>query len=553
MLQEKQDEVVTVGDEHGWWVRDGRSDQSTEQDRRSRRVTALKSSALRTLVGLLFAAILWLLDVRLGATLLVFVVIALAVIAVVWPAAGATIDRGIAKVAGAVARVVATVVLATVYFVVITPVSFFLRLFGRNPLTSPGVSSESTWITKPRVSDPAMARRQFSVEPEVIGWKPRGRAATARHVAAMTLRAALLLIVLDLAVGLSFPQWAPHGGVRVGGKEGTWDEIFTAQISSAAMAADQQWAANWFKEFKDIYTHSTYVPLLGMVNPDHKGDYINIADRARKTYTAEGVRADATEIYMFGGSTMWGYGQRDLYTIPSQVARFAEKDGIPVRVTNYGQVAWGIWQELALLQQLLSEGRVPDTVVFYDGANDVAEQVEELTTEPTYPGGDFVRQAVERARLRGGVAGVKDSVMGFYAQHSILTRLALTSNSKRAGPELTPALTQERARNAVNLYDRAVSVIEQLAKSYGFKAVFVWQPLAYSTEGGDAERYATPDEWGLGAAFLDATKLIAPPAINLADALDGVEEAVFIDNAHTNEVGADLVARIIYPHLGLKS
>ena len=143
---------------------------------------------------------------------------------------------------------------------------------------------------------------------------------------------------------------------------------------------------DWFKEFKNIYKSNTYVPLLAMVNKDYQGNYINIADRARKTYTAAGVGDDATSVYMFGGSTMWGYGQRDLYTIPSQVARLAEEDGVPVRVTNYGQVASGIWQELVLLQQLLTEGHVPDVAVFYDGANDVAEQVEELTTEPTYPG-----------------------------------------------------------------------------------------------------------------------------------------------------------------------
>ena len=395
-----------------------------------------------------------------------------------------------------------------------------------------------------------MARRQFTVEPEVAVWKPRGRVATAKHVAGLTFRAAVVLVVLDLFVGIAFPQWFPHGGVRVGGNEGTWEDIFTAQISSAAMAADQEWAADWFNEFKTIYTDNTYVPLLGMVSKDHEGDYVNIADRARKTYTAEGAGDDATSVYFFGGSTMWGYGQRDSYTIPSQVARLAEEEGIPVRVSNYGQVGWGIWQELALLEQLLSEGHIPDVAVFYDGCNDVAEQVEGLTTDPTYPGGVFVTQAVERARMRGGLAGLKDSLMGSYTNHSILTRI-LASQSEQAGPAPTPELAQERAGNAVQLYERAVGVIENLAKSYGFKAVFIWQPIAYSTKGGDAERYSN-DSWGVGAAFLDATKLVGPPVINFADAFDGTKEAVFMDNAHTNELGAEIFSRDIYPHLALK-
>ncbi|KUI23446.1 hypothetical protein AU193_01495 [Mycobacterium sp. GA-1285] len=497
------------------------------------------------------AAVLWLLDVRLGAVLLTFVVIGLALCSVAWPAVGSTIDAGIARVAAWVGRLVSTVVLALVYFVVITPVSLYLRLFGRKLLASPGITAESTWVTKPRVSDPAMARRQFSVEPDVVV-KPRGRAAGAKHLAVVAIRAAVLLAVVDLMIGLAFPHWAPHGGVRVGGKEGTWEDIFTAQMSSASMAADQDWAGDWFNEFGNIYTNNVYVPLLGMVSQDYKGRYINIADRARKTYIAEGVGDDATSVYLFGGSTMWGYGQRDLYTIPSYVARLAEEDGVPVRVSNYGQVAWGIWQELSLLQQLLSEGHAPDVVVFYDGVNDVAEQVEGLTTDPTYPGGLFVREAVERARMRGSGLSVKDSVVDFYSTHSILTRLALRSNSKQAGPAPTAELTQERARNAVHLYERAIDVIENLAKSYGFKPVFVWQPTAYTTEGGDAEQFASPDEWGVGAAFRDATALIAPPVLNFADELDGVKEAVFMDNSHTNERGAELVARAIYPNLGLK-
>ena len=57
---------------------------------------------------------------------------------------------------------------------------------------------------------------------------------------------------------------------------------------------------------------------------------------------------------------------------------------------------------------------------------------------------------------------------------------------------------------------------------------------------------------GSWSGFVDATNLVAPPMIDLADTSDGVKEAVFIDNAHTNELGAEIIARDIYPHLGLR-
>ena len=75
-----------------------------------------------------------------------------------------------------------------------------------------------------------------------------------------------------------------------------------------------------------------------------------------------------------GGSTMFGSFQRDGHTIPSEFARLAEADGIPVRVVNYGQLAYVNWQEVLLLQQLASGSSRPDLAVFYDGYNDLLSQ-----------------------------------------------------------------------------------------------------------------------------------------------------------------------------------
>ena len=139
MLQEKNDEAGAVHGEHGWWVPDADSAHPTRQNRQSRRIAVLKASAFRTLGGLAIAAVLWLLDLRHGAALLAMVVIGLSVLSVLWPVVGAAIDAGIARVAASIGRFVATVMLAIVYFFVITPVSLYLRLVGRNPLASPGL------------------------------------------------------------------------------------------------------------------------------------------------------------------------------------------------------------------------------------------------------------------------------------------------------------------------------------------------------------------------------------------------------------------------------
>lgn len=488
----------------------------------------------------MFAGILWVLGLRLGAGLVVVAVVALSLISVACPTRGKMIDAGIARVTAWVGRFAATILLAIVYFVVITPASLVLRLFGRDPLFSPGISTESTWVARPFSTDSRMFRHQFTVEPGASGvalTKRRGRVATAGNLLTVTIGSMIVFMALDLGVGTAY--------VSARAVLDTKSDNTDIRASTPALV-DEEWAADYFNELREA-SHN-WEPLLGMLRQDYEGRYINIADRARKTYSAEEVGGEATVVYFFGGSTTWGTGQRDLYTIPSNVARLAEKDGVEIRVSNYGQGGWVIWQQLSLMLQLLAEGKIPDLAVFYNGHNDVGQQVQELTTVPSYPRAALLKQKVEAvSTIDGTIADLTD----YYRKYSILHHLVVRIAGKPSGSVRAPApaLASARASNAVTLHNEAVELIERLAESYGFEAVFIWQPDAYTTEGGDAERFATQDREGFGNAYRDATELVGAPVINLADSLNGVTDAVFFDDVHTNELGAQIVAKAIYPHL----
>ncbi len=508
-----------------------------------------RAATIRGGGGLAFAGVLWVLDLRLGAALVVVAVISLFLVSVFYPAAGRMIDAGLVKVARSIARTVSTSLLAMVYFLLITPVSLFLRLVGRDLLAAPGTSSVSTWVIKPRESEPEMVRRQFTVEPGMLAGRRRGPGARARFFVMVTVRAAVLLVALDLVVGTAYMH------VRSDPE----DRYYDALASTAALV-DDKWAVDYFREFRNLEVD--WRPLLGMVPEDHKGKYINIGQGARTTYSAAGVKEDATSVYFFGGSTTWGLGQRDQYTIPSYVAELAEEEGVPVRVSNYGQPGWGIWQELLLLQQLLAKGNVPDVAVFYDGHNDVGLQVQEIATDPSYPRAKLVREAVKRERKRGSFSGLMGSFTSLYRAppaegvfgkpRSMVARVAMYFSARRSRPAPTPELTQARAHNAVTLHNRAVGVIRRLSETYGFEAVFIWQPNAYTTAGDDAAQFASRGRENFGPAYLAATELVGPPVIDLSDSLDGVKDSVFFDHVHTNELGAASVAQAIYPHLRLE-
>ena len=100
---------------------------------------------------------------------------------------------------------------------------------------------------------------------------------------------------------------------------------------------------------------------------------MNVNDGIRRSYEPA-ASGDPVEVYFLGGSAMFGWFQRDEHTIPSEVARLAEADGIPVRVVNHATPAYVNWQESLKLQALVTSGHRPDVAVFYDGANELVSQ-----------------------------------------------------------------------------------------------------------------------------------------------------------------------------------
>jgi lysophospholipase L1-like esterase len=73
---------------------------------------------------------------------------------------------------------------------------------------------------------------------------------------------------------------------------------------------------------------------------------------------------------MFGGSTMWGAGSRDSFTVPSLLARALQGRELRVEITNFGETGYVSTQGVITLLLQLRKGNVPDAVIFYEGVND---------------------------------------------------------------------------------------------------------------------------------------------------------------------------------------
>ena len=274
------------------------------------------------------------------------------------------------------------------------------------------------------------------------------------------------------------------------------------------------------------------------------GEYINV--------DVEGIRASANfvepgpgvpDIYFFGGSTMWGDGSRDEYTIPSQVSRLLNNSSSPAYITNLAEYAYVSTQDLILFELQLAQDRVPDVAVFYQGFNDIAgAQIDGMAGLPhneinrlrEFKLGDWLRN--------GRIALMQPAISLEDVDFSLV-----------ANPDMT-------AEDVVSRYLENVRITQAVADAYGLIPIFVWQPtilfkinlspieaeyegqLRNSTLG---EMYlAVEDELRARLATENGSNIIV-----ISDLFADEQSSVFIDRVHVTEAGNQIIAAAITPYI----
>lgn len=327
------------------------------------------------------------------------------------------------------------------------------------------------------------------------------------------------------------------------------------RVDSPAMA-DSPWRDRYFADLQR--TPGTYWPFTESRPLPFESPYINIEGWSRQTYTAPTADGAAPILWMFGGSTTFGEGQRDQYTIASWIARLAEEAGTPVRVENYGQRGWTHFQEAILFEQLLADAdEPPDFALFYDGANEITTQslLEEAVPSHTLA-------ATYAERISGGIAtelvqepppeDVVGEIWNAYSQHSLAHKVVRQLRSQPAGagtppdedPLFTPGqdtdddggvsdyqLTDQDGTDAGRVYERGKRITQGLSEQYDVFPLFFWQPVAYK-----------------GSPVEAAVAQLSDSTVDISDMLLDHQE-VFIDGGHTNEEGARLVAEEIWANI----
>ncbi len=515
----------------------------------------------RWLAAAAVVVVLWLLGHEPAAVGLAVLITTVTLLSATVPAVARAVDRGEHAIQSVAGRGLRFVLLGAMQLLIFTPVSLVMRLLRFDPLALGGSPEDATFWRPAPARPRALHRHLYTYERMPV--EGIRRDTLPFPVLRKVLLVLILLLVVDVAAGSLFD--ALDG--REDTPRATGSPNTQLLVPNAAAGRDEPWRHDLGWDITHAWDGKYYDAFLGWRLADFDSRYVNVKDDIRRSYQPAPAGGDPVDVYFLGGSAMFGWFQRDGHTIPSEVARLAEADGIPVRVVNYATPAWVNWQESLKLQDLITSGQKPDVAVFYDGGNELVSQFSQgahsdlETTLSRQISAQLGYGLTRPPSGRGGLLGFTDAWARVSAVHRVGERLGLLTDPDEPpedvlrSPWVGDQAGQASAagRYAASIYRRGVGVVSALADRYGFKADFFWQPTVFSKRLVDGEDFALrgvatdPDAWRV--ATRTARAGLPPETVDLSTAWDRTDKPVMYDFVHSNELGARVVAAAIYKRI----
>ena len=353
------------------------------------------------------------------------------------------------------------------------------------------------------------------------------------------------LLLFVLLNGLAWAALALHkrffAANPVAAKYGK-DALRLVYPGMAPAQLDQLLRETWTRGFAfEPFTQFTEAPFNGTYVNVLPPGFRKVADQA--PWPPDPKRPT---VFVFGGSTTFGYGLADAQTLPSHLQRhLRDKLGRDVAVYNFGRGSYFSTQERILFEQLLAAGWVPDLAVFVDGLNDFhhADGNPRFTRRLS----DFLGGGNGAARLSVLEKLPIARLVGMFAGGKEATDMSPTQPGTAAGAEAAlPAQAAQR-------YVQNKKIAEAVAAAYGVRVAFVWQPvpnynydLAYhpfapsAVDGQERSRKGYPLMHDLIAQH--------PPGDNFLWAADlqlGVARPLYVDSVHYSGEFSQQIAEFV--------
>lgn len=377
----------------------------------------------------------------------------------------------------------------------------------------------------------------------------------------LAIQAGVLLVMLctiEISAKIYLRFFGPSGG---------------DQRQFADAYADRKWAREYWTEYNRVEV--TWHPYSYWVGAPYTGRFINITHQGLRATTPPSRLGCSrpSQIFVFGGSAMWGEGSDDNTTIASWLERMLQARGYCVEVSNYAQDGYVSTQDRMALEEQLLKGNIPDVAVFYSGYNDIADALFNGRAGETFDeqmrrlefniANRFHGRSMARLLLVAAPVAILNTGVGMIARrifihlhpdeygeiYGQLVRFRVTAAS--GSPEV-----QRLEDLALQVYLGNRRLIEATAHEYGFRALFYWQPwiLDKSPLSPYERRCAAPgtfmpSEMGfIGDVYRKVSAMESQKQIRyVGNVFSHRPEPYFVDHVHMSADGNRRVAEFMLP------
>lgn len=309
-----------------------------------------------------------------------------------------------------------------------------------------------------------------------------------------------------------------------------------------------------------------YQPLAQFREAPFRGRFVNVTEagfRKGRRDVPWPPAADRFNVFVFGGSTTFGYGLPDGETVPAALEDILEQVGSgPISVYNFGRAFFFSTHELLEFQRLLMAGIKPAAVLFIDGINEFFFDSDDLLWS------ERIRKALDRSEVSPAQS------LGNLATALPVNELATflfryfgadaADRDRQAQANVARILGEAdlgRIDRALDRYLRNKALIETLGRHFGVAVAFVWQPVPTYKYDLSQHLFAYRDMRAIaqtGAAYRRAAERFAKGDFgdNLAwcaDIQEGISKPLYVDAVHYSAELARLLAECIAEKTPLKA
>ena len=279
----------------------------------------------------------------------------------------------------------------------------------------------------------------------------------------------------------------------------------------------------------------------------YTGHFVNVDKNGFRHIKDQGSwppSPDKYNIFVFGGSTTFGYGLPDEQTVVSHLQQiFKEKVSPEIFVYNFGRGDYFSTHERILFEKLLGLDFVPNAAIFIDGLNDFFYFDDNVAHSYKFQKlfeGPKLQEILDTV-LDLPIARASRSLANNWKQEDVIL------NRNEEDVELI-------VNKVIHRYLQNKKIIEAISQAYFVTSIFVWQPVPTYKYDLNSHLFA---KWGLFnihpfpkygyprmAKVLNETHL-GTNFLWAADIQSGIKEPLYVDQAHYSNKLSKMLATYI--------